>query len=116
LYTIHLHRLEFFAHHGLHDEEKILGNYFEVSLHVNYPQPEHFHSIDDALDYERLFKIVEQHMLQPTALLETIADNIIITIKQQFPSVLSVSINIIKKNPPIPGCRGAVGVTLEKSF
>ena len=32
--TIHLHHLIFFACHGLHEEEKILGNEYEVNAEV----------------------------------------------------------------------------------
>lgn len=116
LYIIHLHQLNFHAPIGVYEEERILGNLLEFCMDVHYTEPHQYDSIHDTLNYELLFRIVEARMKQPYSLLESLAADIIHTVHERFPRVTAVKISIIKKNPPISGCRGDVGITISQSF
>jgi len=53
--TIQLHNLIFFAHHGIHEEERLTANTFEVNLDVMYDEKQNtFESIDDTINYVSL--------------------------------------------------------------
>jgi dihydroneopterin aldolase len=61
--TIQLHNLIFFAHHGMHKEEQLTANSFEVNLDVMYDDTKkNFDSINDTIDYVNLYEIVKKRM------------------------------------------------------
>ena len=114
--SIHLQNVQFKAFHGLYEEEKILGNTFELNLTVKYqPETLPITSIEQTINYQILFDIVEKRMSIPTELLETLATSIYNDITTVFPFVEHIEISITKKNPPIKGFKGTVAVSFEKN-
>jgi dihydroneopterin aldolase len=116
LYTIHLHQLEFFAHHGLYEEEKIIGNNFIVSVDVDFESAQTIASISETIDYTSVYEIVQKRMLIPTDLIEVVAQDIITVVCMTFPQVKQIKISIQKSNPPVMNFKGNVGVSLQKNF
>ena len=115
--TIQLHHLIFFAHHGVHEEEQLTANSFEVNLDVVYDEKKSkFNSIDDTIDYVALYGIVKKQMKIATPLMEKICKEIISKIKKQFPVVSEIEISIKKLNVPIENFHGSVGVSMKKKF
>jgi len=112
--SIHLQNLQFKAFHGLYAEEKVLGNVFEVNLTVKY-QPEILPiiNIDQTINYQNLFEIVERRMNVATELLETLVTFISNDIETAFPFIKHIEVSITKKNPPIKGFNGNVAVSFE---
>jgi dihydroneopterin aldolase len=114
--TIHLKDLRFHAHHGLYEEEKILGNIFVVNLHVHYiPVLPVLHDLKQVVNYERLFELTKQRMDIATPLLETVAMELCHTVMQHFNQVHAVFVSIEKTNPPIPSLQGSVVVAYQLS-
>lgn len=113
---IHLKDIRFFAHHGVHAPEWDMGGYFDVCMDVWYREVDHIAAIEDTINYEDLYKIVETFMLQRQMLLEVVAQNIIQAIKKRFPQTTEISIRILKLRAPIAGLEGSVGVTLQQQF
>lgn len=115
--TVHLHQLIMHAFHGLYAEEHSTGNNYELNVDVSYEETTgHFESIRDTVSYEALFAIVKARMQTPTPLLEKVCEDIINSIRQQFPGVLEVAISMYKLHPPIENLQGKVGVTMRKKF
>jgi dihydroneopterin aldolase len=113
---IHLHNLKFFSHHGIHEEEKILGTEFEVNIEVEINQTERIDSIHQTLNYVEVYEAVKKRMAIATPLLETIVEDLMTQIHQTSSLIKSISISIKKINPPIENFIGSVGVSLKKSF
>ena len=117
LLQIHLKNLQFFAYHGIYEEERKLGNHFEmnISIHVNANSIPVLH-MKDSIDYVSVYNLVAKRMAIPTPLLETVITEIAQSILAQFSLALKVEIAIDKKTPPIPSFEGSVGVsfTLER--
>jgi dihydroneopterin aldolase len=114
--TIHLKDLAFHAHHGLYAEEKILGNNFVFNLHVHYePEAEIVRDLDQTVNYEKLFALVQTRMKQPSPLLETIVMELCHSVLEQFHQVHSVFVSVEKVNPPIPSLQGSVVVAYQLS-
>jgi dihydroneopterin aldolase len=114
---IELKRLRFFAFHGIHAEEKLIGNEFEVNVIATYlAPPEIIHSINDTVDYSKMFSIVKEQMSIPRELLETLAMETVEKIHTAFPQLKSVSYSILKLNPPIPHLTGSVSVNYTAEF
>jgi dihydroneopterin aldolase len=116
VYTIHLHHLEFFAFHGLYEEERIVGNNFMVSIDVDFESDDIISSISDTIDYSVVYEIVKKRMLIPTDLIEVVAEEISNAIHKDFPQIKQIKIFIQKSNPPVIGFKGSVGVSLQKNY
>ncbi|TAD86037.1 MAG: dihydroneopterin aldolase [Bacteroidetes bacterium] len=112
--SIHLKNLRFFAYHGLHPEEKVLGNNFLVNLHLHYqPAAELVTDINDTINYEVLFSMVQASMLTPTALLETLTMQLCYDVMERFDEVDQIFVSVEKCNPPIVGYEGGVVVSFQ---
>ena len=75
-----LNDIKFFAHHGLTEEEKVLGQNFSINLEMECLLDKVFKSdlIDDTVDYSNIFNIVKDIvMFSNYNMIETIADKII---------------------------------------
>lgn len=114
--TIHLQNLKFFAYHGYHEEERILGNEYEVDAVVQFHEPQEINHIDETINYTRLYGIIENRMQIPSKLLEPLAMDIGTTMKKEFLQIQSISIKITKMHPPISGLQGSVAVLWHKEF
>ncbi len=112
--TIQLLKLPFYAYHGVYEEEKKLGGEYEVTVLVRYTETKMpvLH-ISETVDYVSVYNIIKQHMQQPRALLETVATTLAQDIFLAFSEVEEVSVEIIKKHPPVPNFAGSVGVKWE---
>ena len=115
--TVHLHNVKFYAYHGIHDEEKILGNEFELSADIQFNEDEEvITSIKQTINYVDLYEIIQQRMSVPAKLLETVIMEIGLLLKRKYNSIQSISINLKKIHPPVTGFQGAVAVTWQKEF
>lgn len=108
---IHLHDVVFYAKHGLHEEEKLIGGEFLVNLSAGYHAGNIINTINDTVDYVAVYEMVKDQMSKPTPLLETIAMEISSQILAQFSIVQEVHISIKKLHPPIAAFQGYVGVS-----
>ena len=97
------------------EQERRVGNDFEVSLTVEYPFEKAMESDDlcDTLNYAELYDVIAAEMRQPSDLLEHVAGRIIRAVKAQFPLVKGGSISVAKLTPPIKGQMESVAVTVE---
>jgi len=115
--TVQLQDLLFNAFHGIHEEEKILGNQYIVNASVEFLEiDEVIHHIEDTVNYTTIYNIIKKRMSIPTPLLETIVMEIGNEIHHEFPHLKSVSISLQKMHPPIEGMQGSAGVKWHKEF
>lgn len=114
MFTINLHNIVFHAFHGLYEEERILGNEFIVNVSLDFDAKEPINNLNQTIDYVAVYEIIKQHMLQPTPLLETLAQQITAAILAYDDRIGTVSISIEKKNPPISQLQGSVSVAYKK--
>ena len=117
LVTIHLHKVLFFAHHGMYRREKEKGNHFEMDLDVRYKKDgNRFKKIEDTINYADIYSLVQTEMVKPTPLLEEVCQGIILKIREKYKAVKEIRITLYKLDPPIPDFKGRAGVTLVKKF
>lgn len=115
MYTIHLDKLQFFAHHGFHDEEAVTGTNFEISVSIRFEAVE-VASLRDTVNYAEAYAVIKQHMAHPVALLEVLAQQIAAGIYTLDERIRQIDISIYKLHPPIMNFSGKVGITFSKSF
>lgn len=104
----------FHAHHGLHEEEKILGGDFVVDVSISYQPKAAPHHLSETIDYTAVYRLIKQKMAQPQELLETLAMDIADEILQTFPQAEEVRVSVQKTNPPIAGFTGNASVSYTK--
>ena len=113
-FEINLNNLVFYAHHGVMEEERRLGNEFHVDLSVLLPSGKDLEldKIENTISYVDLYSIVKEEMNLPRNLLEKVALNISERIKSQYPQIQGGKIRIEKVRPPIEGMIGTASITL----
>lgn len=115
--TIHLHELLFTAYHGIHKEEKVLGNQYCIDCALEFHEGEALiEQIHSTINYVDIYDIIKARMKVATPLLETVIMDIGNEIHHRFQKLKSITISIKKLHPPIEGIQGAVGVTWNKQF
>ena len=115
--TVQLHDLLFNAFHGLHEEEKILGNEYIVDATIKFDEKKDtILHINDTINYAVVYSIIKKRMSIPTPLLETLVMDIGNEIHNQFPFSKSITISIKKMHPPIEGMQGSAAVKWHKEF
>ena len=116
--TIELNDLEFYAYHGVYEEEKEKGNTFIVNLSVTgeFDKAIQEDDLTGTIDYEDLFSLVQKEMGIPSNLLENVVGRIRTSIKEQFPDIKSIAISLEKLNPPIGGNLKSTRITLSEDY
>ena len=116
-FTIELNSIRFFAEHGMYEEEKKVGNEFEVDVSIACRSPKKIIvSIEHTINYAEVYRILQEEFAVRSFLLETVAMKVADKLQQQFPEIENVKISIRKLNPPITNFSGSVGITYAKSF
>ena len=116
MFTIRLNKLKFFAYHGVHSEEAIVGNEFEVSILISFSESKKIVALNDTLNYVEVFNAVKNLFAIPEQLLETLAQKISEEIYKIDNRVSSINITIDKLNAPICNFTGTVGINYSKSY
>ena len=113
---ISLNDVHFFGHHGIYEEEKILGNTFIVNLYVDLiPAENIIKNISETIDYVTLFELVKARMAKPTPLLETIVTELAETILKDFTLVHTVFVKITKSQVAINSLEGNMSVAITRT-
>ena len=109
--------MNFFAYHGHYDEEKYAGNNFcvDITLWTNTQKAEISDNLDDALNYQEVYVIIKDILLNTKFnLLERLAHVILNNLFEEFKNLKKAKIIIQKINPPLGGTIHSVGVELVK--
>ncbi len=116
MFTINLHNLNFHSFHGIHEEERILGNEFEVNVSLSFIAGEQITTLEQTINYATVYEIIKHRMQTATPLLETLVQDLTKEIHALDNRIQSISVSIEKKNPPIPNMEGSVSVHYKKDF
>ena len=97
--------MEFRAHHGCLDREKVVGNDFVVDFRgdVDMAAAMESDNLEDAVNYALIYNVVAREMAQPSDLLEHVAGRIKKALATEFPQFVSFSVRVSKKRPPVDG-------------
>lgn len=95
----------FHAYHGLHPEERLIGGKFSVSCWLHYPvSPDaDLNTIEQTIDYQDVFNIVETILNNPVNLIEELTKSIYDKLLTNFPSLSYLKVRVVKHDPPIKG-------------
>ena len=112
--VIELEGMEFKAYHGVLEQEKVRGNEFVVDFRgeLDLSAASESDNLNDTLNYADIYEIVAYEMSIPSELLENVAGRILKAIEKQFPELVSFSVRVSKKRPPVDGVAQWSRVTL----
>jgi dihydroneopterin aldolase len=109
--------MEFYAFHGHHREEQIVGNRFLVDLEMDtdMERPAASDQLDDAVNYQVAYRLVKEEMKKHKSnLLEHIGKRILDAIFSELEGIESATVRIRKMNPPMGGPIKSVSVTMTR--
>jgi dihydroneopterin aldolase len=115
---IHLNEMVFYGFHGVHPEERILGQRFIVNLTVETAamidsQVKH---IQDTVDYTKIYDEIKHTMEKKQFhLLEHCANEILDTLFANFEKIVSITVKIKKPSVPINGSLASVELEMSRS-
>ncbi|NQW28981.1 MAG: dihydroneopterin aldolase [Ignavibacteria bacterium] len=95
---------EFYAFHGVREEERTMGGRYQVDVDIIYDASSAVVSdiLTDTVNYEEILYIVNEHMSgEPCELIESLAYDIGTTIVERFLTVKHASVRVRKLNVPI---------------
>lgn len=115
---ISLKDLEFFAYHGFYPEEQVEGNTFFVTITVVFPVEGHMpiaerEELNNTLNYEILYKCIEEEMKATKKLLETVCQAIMQRVLKEFKVLHRVEVSIRKAKLPFGNTDQSTTVSLE---
>ena len=88
------------------EQERLVGNVFEVTLSVDYPPAlaaAETDCLDDTLNYASLVRLVRDVMSEPSLLLEHVCGRIRRAVMAEFPDVTGGYVKVSKLLPPVAG-------------
>jgi dihydroneopterin aldolase len=110
-----LEGIEVYSFHGYSKEERKIGGKYRVDLWIDIDTKaaEQSDKLNDTINYERVFMIVQAQMGQPSKLIEHIGRKILDAISEEFPEIEKIKLVLSKLHPPIPGIMKSVAIELE---
>ncbi|MDO4320314.1 MAG: dihydroneopterin aldolase [Bacteroidales bacterium] len=107
--------LQIYAHHGVGEQERRVGNRFEVSLRLYYDASDAV-AVDDiaaAVNYGDVIETVKIVMSRSSALLEHVAGRIRDAVCTDYAAVTGGRVTVAKLHPPVSAQLSRVSFTLE---
>jgi dihydroneopterin aldolase len=107
--------LEIYGHHGVTDEEKVLGQrlLYDVRLTMDECAAAHTDDVADTIDYTEVIDvIVDVATTESYSLLERLAQTSAEAIMQRFP-VDEVWVQVTKPHPPVAVALASVAAAVE---
>jgi len=112
--VLRLNKMVFHAFHGVWDEERHVGQRFEVDIAIFGDTSSSGKSdrLKDTVDLYKLYEVVEEVVTKRTfKLVEALAENIAATLLEQFP-IKKLRIRVRKPNSPIRGITDGIEVEI----
>lgn len=112
-----------FAFHGFYPEEQVLGNeYFidvilgfvqQVSLDQRRKDSKPTRPFERTINYEDVYQLIKKEMLAPRQLLESVCEDILQKLLQDYSFLIDAKVQIRKSNPPFGGDQATSSVSLS---
>ena len=115
MYTINIRGIHIYAYHGCLPEEAVIGGEYviNIALKGNFSKAASNDKLEDTVDYVDVYKIVKKEMNIRSNLIEPVAQRIAENLRNTFSAISSLSVELVKKNPPIGGDVDEVSVVVE---
>lgn len=110
-----LENLRFYAYHGAKPQESVVGAWYSVTLNLRLDPTNVLTSDDlsDTLNYAEAARIVKEQMAIRSNLIEHVAGRIAEALLRGLPELNSLSVTIVKENPPVCAPCASASFTLS---
>ncbi|MFA6831981.1 MAG: dihydroneopterin aldolase [Bacteroidaceae bacterium] len=100
---IRLQEVKFYAHHGVSEQETLVGNHFMINLEltVDFIAATKSDKVEDTVSYADVYDVLKEQMNVPSKLLEHVSGRITNALYAVFPKVQGIMLEVIKCTPPI---------------
>ena len=106
--------LEFYAYHGVFDEENTLGARFVVDIELSLPLPE-VDMLSRTVDYGAVYDLVQRTVQgERFKLIEALAHHIAARLLSEEPLIHAALVRVHKPNAPLPGVMRDVCVEVTR--
>lgn len=112
---ITLHKMRFYAYHGVFAQEQRVGNHFivELTFWADIAESLHRDELEETISYADVYEVIKAEMAIPSRLLEHVVGRISERLFATFPRMQRIALTLSKCNPPFPGEVHSAAVTLE---
>lgn len=114
---IHLNDMVFYGYHGVHPEERKLGQRFIVNVTIETEKEldPSIHHLQDTVDYTKIYDEIKHTMeIMQFHLLEDCANQILDSLMESFPKITGALVKIKKPSVPINGSLGSVEIEMYR--
>lgn len=107
--------IRIFAHHGVLQQERVVGAYFTLNLCIqtDFSRVLDTDDLADTISYADVFEVVKAEMAVPSQLLEHVAGRICQVLFDRFPAAEAIHLELLKENPPMGADCAGSGVSLD---
>lgn len=114
---IYLREVKFYAHHGVSEQEKLVGNRFMINLEltVDFLAATKSDDVEDTVSYADVYEVLKEQMNVPSKLLEHVLGRINDALYAAFPKVQGIRIELIKCTPPIGADTNGASVVIAST-
>lgn len=109
--------MSFYGYHGVFPEETRLGQRFIVDLIVetNLKKAGQTDNLEESINYGEIYEVCKRILEGPPyKLIESVAEKISDTLLEKFTKVTSVTVKVVKPDPPISGHYESVAVEITR--
>jgi dihydroneopterin aldolase len=109
-----LENIQIYAHHGVFNQETLVGNNFVVNLKIkiNLSKAVSSDNLNDTVSYALVYEVVKREMTINSKLLEHVAGRIVSSLKKEFQEIEQIELKLSKLNPPVGGQVESASVVL----
>jgi len=115
---IRINEMIFYGYHGVHPEERKLGQRFIVNLEIetNHSKDSAIKELHDTVDYTQVYEVIKLIMeTHKFLLLEECANTILTTVLDRFRLVTTATVSIRKPSVPINGHLSSVEICMSRT-
>ncbi len=111
--SIEINNIRIYARHGVGEQERNVGNTFEVSVRLDCDLSRSMESdsVCDTINYAEVIELVKEEMSHPSQLLEHVAGRLRSSIIERYPTVRGGMIRVAKLVPPVSAQLASVAIT-----
>ena len=116
---IEIENMEFYAYHGHFKEEQQVGNRFLINIKIktNLSAAANSDNLNDALDYQKVYRLIQKEMKTKSFLIENIGKRILDALETEFRGQAeTIVLKLSKMNPPLGGKVEKVSIVMERQL
>ena len=113
---IQIEGMLFYAFHGHYEVEQLVGNEYRIDIKIktDCEKAADTDNLEDAMNYQTIYKIIQKEMDFTSKLLENVAGRILDALYLEFAQIQKIKLKISKLNPSMGGEIEKVSIILKR--